>query len=476
MALDQITSQSIADGAISVNDIADGSVTHSKLHTTAIQDKLGYVPASAATVASQISALVNAAPSTLDTLNELAAALGNDANFATTVTNSLAAKANQSTTYTKTEVDTALGLKANTSSLGTLATLNSVTGSNIASNTITPDKLAVTLPGTNTVFRQCATFNDFSASWRYSGNAGSRASAPTTVNSDPVISNFNFNDSSWTTVNASVIYTPNTASLENYYWYIRKLFYITAGSFTISGIVDDDHVLYLTPVSGSPILIGGNIADTDGAGAGPWSYTVTVPTSGFYYLTARGVEGGGGDYLTINSVTNINNFWVAPSNITVGTVLQTVYNFTNARTSWGGQNTVLETSITPSSAGSRILISGVLYGHANDDSYMYLEYRIGNGSWIKDATLNGDGFLGGWGDHCWSHMSNTGPFPSPFHVVFSPNTTQTVSVRVGVNAEATFFLNRGTAGNFSWDGSEGGNTNPNPGIAKSTIILQEIAG
>ena len=41
-----------------------------------------------------ISDLANSAPATLDTLNELAAALGDDANFATTVTNSLAAKAN----------------------------------------------------------------------------------------------------------------------------------------------------------------------------------------------------------------------------------------------------------------------------------------------------------------------------------------------------------------------------------------------
>ena len=43
-------------------------------------------------VTTAISNLVNAAPTTLDTLNELAAALGNDANFATTVTNSIATK------------------------------------------------------------------------------------------------------------------------------------------------------------------------------------------------------------------------------------------------------------------------------------------------------------------------------------------------------------------------------------------------
>lgn len=40
----------------------------------------------------KIDALVDSAPTTLDTLNELAAALGDDANFSTTVTNSIAAK------------------------------------------------------------------------------------------------------------------------------------------------------------------------------------------------------------------------------------------------------------------------------------------------------------------------------------------------------------------------------------------------
>lgn len=43
-------------------------------------------------VTTAVSNLVNSAPTTLDTLNELAAALGNDANFATTVTNSIATK------------------------------------------------------------------------------------------------------------------------------------------------------------------------------------------------------------------------------------------------------------------------------------------------------------------------------------------------------------------------------------------------
>ena len=48
--------------------------------------------ASTSYVDTQIAALVDSAPETLDTLNELAAALGDDANFSTTITNSLATK------------------------------------------------------------------------------------------------------------------------------------------------------------------------------------------------------------------------------------------------------------------------------------------------------------------------------------------------------------------------------------------------
>ena len=43
-------------------------------------------------VDTELAALVDSAPTTLDTLNELAAALGDDPNFATTVTNSIATK------------------------------------------------------------------------------------------------------------------------------------------------------------------------------------------------------------------------------------------------------------------------------------------------------------------------------------------------------------------------------------------------
>ena len=53
---------------------------------------LGYFGVGSAYVDTAVANLVDSAPATLDTLNELAAALGDDANFATTVTDSLASK------------------------------------------------------------------------------------------------------------------------------------------------------------------------------------------------------------------------------------------------------------------------------------------------------------------------------------------------------------------------------------------------
>lgn len=53
---------------------------------------------------SQLANIINSAPSTLDTLNELAAALGDDANFASTILNAIDGKADISHTHTKSQI------------------------------------------------------------------------------------------------------------------------------------------------------------------------------------------------------------------------------------------------------------------------------------------------------------------------------------------------------------------------------------
>ena len=79
--------------------------------------------ATQADIASAVAALVDSSPGALNTLSELAAALGNDANFASTLTALLALKANQSDTTT------ALALKQNVLVPG--SSIKNINGSSI---------------------------------------------------------------------------------------------------------------------------------------------------------------------------------------------------------------------------------------------------------------------------------------------------------------------------------------------------------
>ncbi|HFS8088646.1 phage tail-collar fiber domain-containing protein [Hafnia paralvei] len=72
--------------------LASPALTGTPTAPTAAQTVNNTQIATTAFVKSAIAALVDSSPGTLDTLNELAAALGNDPNFATTVTNALAGK------------------------------------------------------------------------------------------------------------------------------------------------------------------------------------------------------------------------------------------------------------------------------------------------------------------------------------------------------------------------------------------------
>lgn len=62
------------------------------------------ISAADSAIASAVAGLVDTAPETLDTLNELAAALGDDADFAGTVTTALGTKANSSDVYTQAQL------------------------------------------------------------------------------------------------------------------------------------------------------------------------------------------------------------------------------------------------------------------------------------------------------------------------------------------------------------------------------------
>ena len=60
--------------------------------------------ATEAYVVARINEVIDGAPAALDTLNELAAAINDDANFAGTITTALSTKVNANEVYTKTEI------------------------------------------------------------------------------------------------------------------------------------------------------------------------------------------------------------------------------------------------------------------------------------------------------------------------------------------------------------------------------------
>jgi len=82
-----LTSKTITSGTLG-SDLAAGSYKITGLGTPSANTDA----ATKAYVDTQVSNLVDAAPGALDTLNELAAAINDDANFSTTVTNSIATK------------------------------------------------------------------------------------------------------------------------------------------------------------------------------------------------------------------------------------------------------------------------------------------------------------------------------------------------------------------------------------------------
>ena len=83
-----LATKSYADNAVSTHE-QDTTNIHGIADTSALATKT-YAD-NAASIA--VAAVIDAAPAALDTLNELAAALGDDANYATTVTNALSLKA-----------------------------------------------------------------------------------------------------------------------------------------------------------------------------------------------------------------------------------------------------------------------------------------------------------------------------------------------------------------------------------------------
>jgi hypothetical protein len=95
MANTKVTGDLIASSTIATGNIADNAVTSDKISgiTTAHITEGSNLYYTDARADARVALIVDSAPATLDTLNELAAALGDDPNFATTTANSIGLKA-----------------------------------------------------------------------------------------------------------------------------------------------------------------------------------------------------------------------------------------------------------------------------------------------------------------------------------------------------------------------------------------------
>ena len=142
----------------------------------------------------KIDALVDSAPNTLDTLNELAAALGDDANFSTTITNSIATKLPLAGGTVTGELNVDAQLKANQLRLsknGDSTSIGATIGlSNAGGDTNSNDITITAANSTNSIVLRSAINIDTqtyqSGSWNsrlkilQNGNVGIGTSSPST--------------------------------------------------------------------------------------------------------------------------------------------------------------------------------------------------------------------------------------------------------------------------------------------------------
>jgi len=161
--------------------------------------------------------------------------------------------------------------------------------------------------------------------------------------------------------------------------------------------------------------------------------------------------------------------------IPAGSILQVVYDGTNAVTRTNSKSgfQALIVSLTPRDANSKFIVMGNVYGSAGDDAHSWLEYRLGGGSWIRNTELNGSAGGGAaFADYAYHRARSENDVQTGYgtYVFWSPNTSQSIDVRVIVSAENTggMFLNigrtRDTAGSYN-------NT-----TTKSTLVVMEVAG
>jgi hypothetical protein len=205
-----------------------------------------------------------------------------------------------------------------------------------------------------------------------------------------------------------------------------------------------------------------------------------------------GLNVGGLPAGTVNTSTlaaeSVTTSVLANSSITTpklgytGSILQCVRDYDDTVAVYGGgaaPNYVYLKAyyITLLRANSTILVEGILCGHTQDDSSVFIQYNVNGGSWVGPTSLmNSQAYTySGLGDMAWTHESNEGPFPHPIHNFVAASSIgatagSVVGFRMGVINETSttnFFYNRGL---------QAADNSVNMATARSFMTLWELAG
>ena len=163
-------------------------------------------------VDTKLDDLIDSAPGTLDTLNELAAALGDDPDFATTITTSLAGKQDASTALT---INTVFGGDVSGTYSSIVIADNAVENSMIANSAVTAAKLATNSISTGKIQDSAVTgvkINDYTIS----ANKLQQNSVETLKIKDAAVTNQKLENSSLEiTASSGIILKDNTGTIQS---------------------------------------------------------------------------------------------------------------------------------------------------------------------------------------------------------------------------------------------------------------------
>ena len=350
-------------------------------------------------VGTQISNLVDSSPSTLNTLNELAAALGDDPNFATTVSNSIGTKWTQDNTrisnwntaygwgnhasagYTSNVGDiTAVAAGSGLSGGGTsgTVTVNVGAGDGIDTtvNTVAVDSTVIrttgnqTLGGIKTFSSEIVATGGNSGNWNTAYGWGNHASGGySTLTSNETVSGFK------TFTHSSGIKYNGTAASP--LWLNRS----SGTNVNIRLSSSSSGTTYVGQGASAGTLKVGTTADLIGAGNTVWHTGTLTTTNKANYDTAY----GWGNHASAGYITASNSAITNKLPLAGGTM--------TGQLTLSGSSPQLKFTDTTSGADD-------FWIHCNSDRFYVLTDRDDNGSWdgshpLELTNSNSQGYLYG---------------------------------------------------------------------------------